>query len=81
MNWLKLGILAIVAMATILVSPVGAGDLCAFEVYYTPLEMEFYVPPTPEDLEESGDKINIYVELIRLIVNLLVIRCNIVFIK
>ena len=60
MNWLKLGILAIVAMATILASPVGAGDLCAFEVYYTSLEMEFYVPPTPEDLEEGGDKYVIY---------------------
>lgn len=60
MNWLKLGILAIVAMATILVSPVGAGDLCAFEVYYTPLEIEFLFPPTPEDLEVGGDKYVIY---------------------
>ena len=60
MSKLKFGILAIVAMVYILASTVWADDLCAFEIYYTPLEMEFYVPPTPEDLEEGRDKYVVY---------------------
>lgn len=60
MNRLKLVFLTCIGIMIFLASTVWAGDLCAFEVYYTPLEMEFYVPPTPEHLEKYGDEYIVY---------------------
>ena len=56
MSNLKITFLALAAMLTIWSGTVLADDLCAFEVHYIPLEMECYVPPTPEYLEERGEK-------------------------
>lgn len=64
MSKLKSAILVLAAMLIIQSSTVWAGDPCTFEVHYVPLEMEFYVPPTPEHIVENGDEYVVYSEAI-----------------